>query len=267
MHVYKGRDFTESIALSAVKYGCGAAQIFTHGPRSRKSIVHSSIVTNLHLYVHSTYLTNLNKEDEQHTMDQLMASTVIGSRGLVIHIPKKPYQVVAAAVKSLYDLQNKHGNDQKIILEMRATLPDTDSYETPEKLNKLIHAVRDYGIGADRVGICIDTAHIYAGRVAIRTNNEAKKYLSKFDTKDVALIHLNGNEYDCKKMAKDKHAIPLSSKDKIWGQMEYNGSGCKAFVNWSIKNGIDIIIEHKWHDTDDSELLEFIKCLPKNKVG
>jgi endonuclease IV len=261
IHAAKNGNMTKSIKeLADKKYFC-AVQIFTHGPRNqrRSKMDYKSVkeaAGSMNIYVHSSYPTNPwngKMEIMVHTLDQFRASRELGSKGVVLHIPKITAEDTAATVKTLVKLLTEHSlmDGHKIILEMKAVKQhDTLSYESPEKINRLIERLKMLDVSSDNVCICIDTAHIYAGKAQIKTYAEAKLYLDALQYPEwIGLIHLNGNVYDSTKRSGDKHAIPLDHEDKIWKDIEYKHSGCKTFIEWATSKNIDCILEIKDHHT------------------
>jgi endonuclease IV len=295
IHVAKGADVAESLAAAAAKYSLAAAQIFTHGPQSIARVKYgpgqvreAAVASHLRLYVHSTYLTTVwrtdedghpNKRDMDHALDQFKAADEIGALGVVIHIPKLEVGAVAHGVAALLEERKKHAKEQiglgqhahqalgfpkaKIILEMKAlACHKTQSYETPKKIMDLVAEMVSLGITPADVGICIDTAHIAAGRARIRTYAEAVAYLAAIDPQWIALIHLNGNEYDGNVRAGDKHCLALSEADKVWPSMEYADSGCRAFVEFATANNVDYILElHAEKGSLDSAMATFAEMI------
>lgn len=259
IHVFKNNDISESITAARSELPLNAVQIFTHGPRSTTKSKHNyeSIRENskgINIYVHSSYPTNpWNGKDSviKHTIDQFISSQELGSRGVVLHIPKIGPVEVAKPVKLLVDilLKNNLLKNQKVILEMKAVKQHaTESYESPEKINRLIEALKEEGLTENNVGICIDTAHIYAGKAEINTYEEGVEYFKALKYPEwICLIHLNGNAYDAKERAGDKHALPFDHEDKIWKENTYKNSGCRAFIEFAKRVGIDFILEIKPH--------------------
>ena len=225
------------------------------------------------LYVHSTYLTNpwgdvKKNRSLAHTIDQFRIARDIGARGVVLHIPKIDAKDVVAGMRSLVNallINNIELNDNfRIILEMKAVKShNTKSYESPDKINNLIDELKEAKLTTAEIGICIDTAHIYAGKAKIKTYHDTKKYIKKLNNDWIYLLHLNGNEYDSKKRAGDKHAIPLSKEDKIWGNSTYKNSGCRAFLEYAQKLDIDVILEAKAHHTNE-QIKKFLNVLKTN---
>ena len=271
VHVFKRDDMVRSIEYAIEKLGVSSVQIFSHGPRGTKKIKseeamikHSTTTKNVNVYVHSSYPTNPWNGKEsimEHTKDQFKSSRDMGSKGVVLHIPKIKPDEVARGTKQLADflIEDNLLDSQKIILEMKAVSPHpTKSYESPEKINKLIEELKNEGLNHNTVGICIDTAHIYAGKANIKKYKDGLEYFKKINHPEwIYLIHLNGNVYDSSIRSGDKHAIPFDNEDKIWSG-SYNQSGCRAFIEFAEKNNIDTIFEIKEHHTYD-ELNKFLK--------
>ena len=264
MHVSKGENMARSIEKNLDIYNFKVTQIFTHGPRSknRTKMNYTEVKEAKGLekiYVHSSYLTNpwgniKKNKTIAHAIDQFKIAKKIGALGVVLHIPKIDAKEVAYGMRILADELKVAGvvlgPNFKIILEMKALKAHkTKSYETPEKISGLIKELKEVKLGPNEIGICIDSAHIYASQAQIRNYNDAKKYIDALEDEWIYLIHLNGNEYDSTTRAGDKHAIPLSREDKLWGKTKYNESGCRAFLEYAQKINIDVILEAKSHHT------------------
>ena len=262
VHVAKGTNLARSLQSAMARHSLSAAQIFTHGPQSMSKVkydaneVRETIAqTGLRVYVHSTYMTTVWRGmdyDMAHTIAQFEAADDIGALGVVVHLPKMEPDKIAFGVNELAKVRRDRGLKAKIILEMKALAPHkTQSYETPKKIMNLVTEMSAYGISPEEVGICIDTAHIAAGKAQIRTYEMAKNYLANVDRQWITLIHLNGNEYDGNVRAGDKHCLALSNADKVWNSIEYKDSGCHAFVEYAQENSIDFIMElHNDKETD-----------------
>ena len=261
VHVFKNADMAASIVEARRLCPLNAIQIFTHGPRNMtKGVMDYAMVREaakgVSLYIHSSYPTNPwsgKRAVIHHTIDQFRSSVELGARGVVLHIPKmgpdEVAETVGGLVKELRDAGYMEG--QKVILEMKAVRQhETDSYESPEKINRLVEALLARGLDSNCAGICIDTAHIYAGKADIKTYEAGLRYFGALKYKEwICLIHLNGNEYDAEKRAGDKHAIPLDSEDRVWKGVSYEESGCRAFVEFAREHCIDYILEVKEQHT------------------
>lgn len=259
LHVERGSKTMHEAIIHTVKTsypGSKCVQIFTHNPMSGKEtkLEHKTLnilTETAHIWVHSPYVTNWSKPEQ--IWAQLDVCDAIGASGLVLHIPKALPPAVVKSVNTF--LEKKHKTP--IILEMRSLTPAADSYESPAKLVELVKALRDEKIGPNRVGICIDTAHIYAGKTKITTTADAKSYLNGIDSiwEYVLLLHLNGNQYDCDKRAGDKHTPPHSKSDKIWGPgVTWENSGCRIIAEAFLTRGRDIILELDLDDPDTKKI-------------
>lgn len=269
MHVGKKGDMAVSIAKAIADLKLTAVQIFTHGPRNQRAskMDYKSVkeaCSKIHLYVHSSYPTNPWNGKAvifEHTIDQFRTAAIIGAIGVVLHIPKILPEAVAATTKLIVARLKKERINVKVILEMKAVIPGVMSYESPEKIDALINELIRLDLTPQDTVICIDTAHIYAGKAQIQSYSDAIAYLDDLKNPEwIGLIHLNGNEYDAKKRAGDKHAVPFDSTDKIWKNMAYTDSGCKAFVEWAMEKRIDYILEIKDHHTHGA-VQKFIKYM------
>lgn len=251
----------ENILESFDLYSTDCCQIFTHGPKSKsKNKINESELSKIKkIYVHSSYVINWDDESmysEFHTVND------IGAEGLVLHIPKKNAKTVADYTLKFVEYIRKNGLKCLLLLEMKAvTAHETDSYESVDKINNLIHELEERKISESEAKICPDTAHIYAGRADIFSYENAKKYLEKLEPKWIGLIHLNGNAYDSSKRAGDKHVIPFSEDDYIWGEYSYKDSGCRAFIEYAKKNNIDIILEVEAAPENAKSILKFLKMI------
>jgi endonuclease IV len=267
MHVAKKKNMAASITAAINELNLTAVQIFTHGPRNQRASkmdykLVKEAAKEIHLYIHSSYPTNpWNGKPEifAHTMNQFTTAAQVGAIGVVLHIPKILPKEVAETTKAIVDRIKALGINVKVILEMKAVKPGDKSYESPQKIDALIDELKALELEPTNVVICIDTAHIYAGKACIRTYDEGKTYLAALKYPEwIGLIHLNGNEYDSKKRAGDKHAVPFDASDKIWKGLKYSESGCRAFIEWAKEKKIDCILEIKDHHTH-GEVQKFIK--------
>jgi endonuclease IV len=269
---YETKNNTGTIEYILQKYPkMGCFQIYSHGPRNRRPVnIDASRVRRIvseykrNCYIHSTYPTTWKTTDENinHILHQFITAHVMSAKGVVIHLPKDTCENVVNKIPILFSNVVEYLEDKKdfpkILLEVRSIRPSNESFESPEKLINLIEAIKlnpdisRLGINnSDYIGLVIDTAHIYAGLQNITSYREGRNYVKKLKNyKDwFPLLHLNGNGYDAKIRAGDRHECPMSSEDKIWGGVDdYLESGARAFIEWHLKNKADIILELKRPD-------------------
>jgi endonuclease IV len=270
----KFKDMSDAIISRFVKMPSSAVQIFTHGPL-KININNNAISMNegidieklkkiskqVNIFVHAPYTQNIFKDDKKSfdlMLDVMKTSEGFNSSGVVIHLPRGTVNTVLTGIKRLMDMMDEQKLTTPIILETPSNKEHpTMSWESPEKLSILCKEMERAGISKSRVGICIDTAHVYAGGAKFATRNEAVKYIQYLPHEWIKLIHLNGNEYEYPK-GNDKHAIPGSPDDAIWKGKKYNESGVFEFVELAKLYHIPIIFEAKSKHTI-SDIKAFIK--------
>jgi endonuclease IV len=259
--------------------GSRCCQIFTHGPKGRamnkfntedlRDLCHEN-----RIYVHSTYFTTW--KNVEHMQEQFTCAATLAAQGVVLHLVKiRPEEHIEVLNQlRISDVRNPDGTRRRClaILEMQAFKsverdgsPVPWTYQTADEVNKLCEALEKAGWGPDRAIICLDTAHLDAGRIPLRTAADAKKYIDALRYPDyIGLLHLNGNAYNCMERARDKHCVPHSSDDWIWhksreagDQVSLEESGTRTLVDWFISRGRDVILEQDF----TPELVSFYKEL------
>lgn len=229
--------------------GSRCAQIFTHGPRGRSMTRFNTddlraLCRAYRIYIHSTYPTTWKPEAFDHMQEQFTLADTLGAQGVVLHLVK---QSPEAHIATLTRLKSKC----LVILEMQAFRPARWTYQTAEEVNALCAALKAAGWGPDRAVICLDTAHIDAGRIALRSRADAERYITALRHPEyLGLLHLNGNAYNCMERAKDKHCVPFSAEDWIWHRSrdasapaQLADSGVRYLVDWFTRRGRDVIME------------------------
>lgn len=264
VHLHKAGKPTLSAALRrdvAAFTWLRAVQIFTHNPQgfnkytTDPELKAAAAEHGIRVNVHASYMAIPWKVGDgrfiKATTSNIMSCDYYGSPTCVLHIPRDTVENIVSPLIPFHQWMKEAKIATKIVLEMKALKAHpTMSMESPKKLNRLTDAIYAAGI-QDSVRLCIDTAHIDAGRAPIRNYDDAKKYLETFDGRLIGLIHLNGNGYDSSVRAGDMHEVPLSAQDKIWGGMKYADTGCRAFVEYAMMKNIDIILEiHEHHSVE-----------------
>lgn len=263
--------------LSAIKKDCsklklGSCQIFVQGPRNSKmsnidytSIKLYCIETNIHLYVHSSYIsvgilsvTKKNKNDAKSIyfidiiVQQMKACDELDAKGFVLHLSKRTSKQIVESLTILYEYIYLFKTP--ILLEQPAKKADTNTtYETPEQINVLSELILT-SIPALNWGWCIDTAHLYSAGIEVDVYNIMKKWFKslKYPTY-IKLFHLNGMGIDLFDTGKDSHEVIFGPDDDIWNcylNMDdgFDISSIKKTSIWVIcqfakKNRIDLICE------------------------
>lgn len=274
IHTSKGKEKSIHLAISksCTKYAPWT-QIFVVGPRTPEPCKIDipelwKLGKKYSIFVHEPYACNMWK-DVNSILTTIEISHSIGSAGVVVHLPKKSPDVVVGQLVKLMAVLDEKNIDTPIILETPSNKPDPlMSYETSEKLNRLIGMLEDKDILSDRVSICIDTAHVYIAGAPVVDYEDAKIYLNSISPGWIRLFHLNGNVYEFGKRFGDKHAIPFADDDQIWGvkKISYDKSGCRAFMEYSMENNIPVIFEGK-ASHKASDIAKFINNINSAKVS
>lgn len=160
------------------------------------------------LFVHAAYVLNLASKPPtsdaiQYQLDSLIydleLGDQIGSSGLVIHLGNQlkldretAYNNMANCVMRVIDTSKGRG---RILLETSAGAGTQigvglDDFTYLWNLfPKLYHS---------RLGVCVDTAHIFSAGIPINNPEEVKKYFADFDKKiglqHLYLVHLNDSK-------------------------------------------------------------------------
>lgn len=234
-----------------------AIQIFTHGPRSTERIKIDYVALaklKKDIYVHGSYLVPWNNPGLiTHINDVISVAGKLKAKGVVLHIGSvELYKIV----RTLQRVRNT----VPIILEMTAGHPTQLTYETPEKMNRLISV-----LGKNHF-ICVDTAHIWAGGIDISSYKGAVEWLNGIARPDkIKLLHVNGSS-TILNGGVDVHQIPFSSNDEIWSKYSSNpkASGFHAFIEFAKKYSIVIIFEI--NACDQKEYDTFVKLLKSNYI-
>lgn len=216
-----------------------AIQIYTHGPQNYKKNKDIAELIKykdkIQIYVHASHMSKPFKGNKMiigHIKEQLKTAATFNAKGLIIHLPKDTPETVAKYFKVIEDKK------VPILLEMPSAVPSELSYETPEKINRLIEC-----IGAGNYGIVVDTSHLWATEQNIKTLRVMDNWFKRLKyPRRIKLIHLNGSKVPFGKH-KDIHCIPTLKDDHIWGDIDIRKSGIISCIKFAKKYNIPIILE------------------------
>jgi endonuclease IV len=271
LHQLNGKSYAESLIefKKAFPELCDV-QVFTHVPYSLKKMEHDANLLptakklGVDIVVHGSYLCVPWKSQHlaDHTLENIIAAQKYHSFGAIAHMPYMPPKEMIDGLDYLIKKMRRKHITNKLILEISA-LPydEKKSYETAEKINELEREIRAHGFEPE-IGICIDTAHVFAGGGKIRTYDEAKTFIDKLDKRLIVMIHLNGNSHDPAVIKGDKHEIPLTKNDLIWHDLTYEEAGCRAFIEFARDANIPCILETNQKNHTFEEIRTFF-----DKIG
>ncbi len=244
----------EKAPRRAADAGCECFQIFTRSPRGGKAGEIQSCIAEKFLsdcrrfelsnwYVHTPYIINLASQEEDvrkrsvnMIVEDLQRSDFIGAACAVTHIGTSSgmerSKSVENAVLSIKEILDKtRGLRTKLLIENSAgqggTLGDTFE-EMAEILDKT----------GPELGVCLDTAHLFAAGYEIRSPEGLEKTLKNINTTfsagRIGLIHCNDSKVDLGSR-KDRHEHIGLGKIGI--------KGLKLFLSHKGFRHIDVIAE------------------------
>jgi len=228
-HVRAGGKLVPALERGA-EIGAEVIQVFTQSPRAWKPTQYAEEVlydyrvaqenspTIAETYCHATYLINLATDQPdllQRSQDCLAAnlatSTGMGASGLVLHVGSHKGsgladcvpQVVAALLGAL---ETQPGGSCPILLENAAGAGGTVGRSFDE-LATILEAAGD--AHASRLGVCLDTQHLWASGIDYTTVEEADDVVAQFDAviglERLRCLHLNDSKVGLGEN-RDRHA-------------------------------------------------------------
>jgi len=240
-----------------------AFQVFLAGPRSFSVTIRPEEADELKAYLdrsaasgerfvvlaHGTYLDfpwNGAPYPATSIRAELGWCSRAGISGLVVHLGKPGIPEVMAYLPRLVSVCR----DVSIFLETPHVKPENSHYETPEKLADLFRAIRALDPGLSRFGLCIDTAHLWACGVDLRSFESAEGWLRRLEAvADVIpperiVFHLN-DSHDARGSGLDRHSALFEGS--IWSEYRDRPrqSGLAAFVDYILRHGTAAILERK----------------------
>lgn len=262
MHIAISEDM-KYMQSYGIKDPC--VQIFVAGPKGYKETLTQDEKTQIAKYIrehktklviHGAYVDRpwggLHAAIEN-VVRELHCAREIGATGVILHLSAAcadDVQMSRALNALVID------NSPIIWLEIHAAKPSAFTYETPQKLRSLFSRIRGYAIKGLRIGLCIDTAHLFACGTNLDTYESAKQWITSVttvlqeesvDEPIPVMMHLNDSE---SKLASgvDKHA-PICFGN-IWkqyhpttGHLPFESSGLAYLLQWAQDNNIHTILE------------------------
>jgi endonuclease IV len=241
----------EDIALLA-EYGLSkekSAQIFVTGPKSFSHILTEEdkiCIRNylkssgVRLVIHGSYADNPwnNRPGTVHNIrEELKIAAEIGAAGVIVHLGN--FDGIGILERIAVGLPAS-----TLWLEINAAKSSRNTYETPEKIKTLFNIIKGLDTGNLKIGLCIDTAHLYSCGVDIGPATVAQQWLEGLP--DIpAMIHLNDSHAPLG-AGLDRHAA--LGHGNIW--RNYNGllfkeSGLAVLLKWARDKDCIVILERE----------------------
>jgi deoxyribonuclease-4 len=259
------------------KLGGNFLQIFITNPigsgikkitnKELKEINDLLIQNDMKIVIHSPYILNFAKpfDDKSWWINVLIRELKITSKfnsyGSVLHLGKEKYKEQFEYIdlkksdgydnmyKSIKYVLDNTPDNSKIILETSSGQGSEMGYKLDDFANKLYNKFsKKY---KKRLGICLDTCHMFAAGYDLTTNNNIKKLFKKIDNlfgiHNIWLIHLNDSKYDLGSKL-DRHAS--------LGEGKIGKKSLKYIIKIAYKLNIPIILETP---SNPMEEIQYIK--------
>ena len=184
------------------------SQIFLGGPQSSHHNISDEEITasaasassiNRSVFVHSPYIINLCTPGSTDILIQDIAyATLIGGRGVVVHVGKSTTQPLDLALKSMRTnllTAMEHATTECPILLETPAGQGTEVLRTREEFVGFVTEIND-----PRLRICVDTCHVFA------CGHSPLEYIQQTPADLIKLIHFNDSAAICGSCV-DRHAL------------------------------------------------------------
>ena len=260
---------------NAVERECNAFQIFTRNPRSWfakdldpvqvkkfKEKLQKSRIDRMATCAHMPYLPNLSSPDEDGYQKSIKSMTQeiercheLGIPYLVTHLGSHKGSGEENGMRRLVGALNKVAEtnaDVIILLENTAGQKNSVGSDFTQ-LEEIFSKCKP----SKKFGICLDTCHAFVAGYDLRTKEDVKKAIKKFDDsiglENLKILHLNDSKGELNSN-RDRH-------DHI-GLGEIGKEGLGEIVKIMNKNNIPIVLETPIDDIrDDFENISKAKSL------
>jgi deoxyribonuclease-4 len=212
-HVNRGTDMIHRIDAYR-NAGFNTFQIFASNPRqlmhkpSAKAIsvfdefakyIHS---TGINIYIHSPYTINLSNPYHRTAywntalIKELEIAEQLGSCGVVVHTGRYKEQDRDVGIANMVANISYVIQIAKSKVPLLIETPAGQGTELGVELEELAYIWKQIPVTIrKRLGICIDTCHIFAAGYDLRTTKAVNEWFAKFDTligiKHLKFVHLN----------------------------------------------------------------------------
>lgn len=258
--------------------GARAIQIFNQSPRMWKPTVYSDeAVADFRtamadsdvdaLLIHAVYLLNAASEDPEiraKTLTSLTASLragdALGAVGVVLHPGSAKTGEVPPAIKRAGEvIKEALAESESCALHLENT---AGAGGTLGRSFGELHALIDAAGGDERLGMCLDSCHLYASGFDIRTAEGLTAVLDECDSV-VGLDRLHSLHFN------DSQGGLGSNRDRHAdvGQGELGEDGCAVFLSEPRFDGLPVILETPGPDKKGPTTEELELCWTLRERG
>ena len=243
-HVHKNRLSMAAAAVAEIQSIVDAStrgvrvcvQLFVCGPRNYTPTLTPFDIATLtsitgrapdaagaaQIIIHGAYVDNPWSGNEAGIVNirtELATCREIGALGVIVHLAAGANN--AATLERVFAAISDIGHDIRentiLYLEINAAKASHNTFETPHKLEALFNKISTCTTRGLKIGLCIDTAHLFACGVALATAADAKLWfedliarLAQFEAvfgyQTPIMIHLNDSATPCGS-GRDEHAV------------------------------------------------------------
>lgn len=280
----KGKPRTMAVALATDMelldsfHPC--AQIFVSGPQSFRETLtpEDKIATgkyirdnNLPVVIHGAYVDhpwNRAAGSVHNIKQEMRIAHAIGANGVIVHLGAGASD--DENLKYVLEELSKQPEESLSVmlwLEIHTAKPGPNTYETPAKLKILFERIGKINHKL-KLGLCIDTAHLFACGMSLNSREIATEWLAGLP--DVPyMLHLNDSASKLGS-GKDQHAALCAGG--VWSQyhpetgiLPIEQSGLVAILEWAERLGIMVVLERDPDNTPkDLELIRKLGFFLKN---
>ena len=238
----------------AVERGCEAMQVFNQSPRMwrptrwkpddvaeflslrRKSPVRSVMIHAVYLINPATKDRGMRKKSADSLIHALRMGDEIKADGVVLHPGStvgEPHDEALSRAGEMVKHALSESEGCRLLLENTAGAGNTLG-RSFEELRELI----DLAGGEKRLGVCLDSCHMFASGFDIRTRAKLDEVVEEFKKtvgiRRLRCLHLNDSMAPLGSN-RDRHAIP--------GEGEIGKAGCAAFLSEPHFEGLPALFE------------------------
>jgi endonuclease IV len=256
------------------------AQIFVTGPQSyretlsqdeKDSISAMQRHEHMNLIIHGAYVDapfGMVGGAVHNIKQEMRIAKEIGATGVIVHLSRLAYvdENLAWVLDHVSDLSADILDTVTLWLEINPAKPTEATYETPQKIKRLMDRIenvhlREQQPRAERrlkIGICIDTAHLYSCGVALETYEQAREWfetLQELIPDTPLMLHLNDSG-GVLGQGKDIH-VSLA-QGNIWskyhpesGTLPFEDSGLCFALGWAEQTDVTVILERNYNGLID----------------
>lgn len=256
-----------------------AFQIFVCGPQNyhftlsdeEKAGVRGLVTQHrIRLIVHGAYVDFPWKRSPKgisNIKSELIVCQEIGAKGLVVHLGDGANDpgTVRHLLAQLAGLPVSVRREVTLYLEINSTKQSEMSFEDPVKLVRFYKMINELNDSENpdslKIGLCIDTAHVFASGYSFATRSSAEEWLDhvrKIMPANNIMFHLN----DCKSELGSGYDIHETlTHGNIWKQygkfgiLDIKNSGLISILNFADEYKLSVILERKSEGIPEDILL------------